>query len=184
MNKFTERFWSKVEKSGDCWEWTGDVVATGYGRIFTGADVAPALGMAVRTNAAHRVAWAITRGPIPDGLCVCHHCDNPPCVRPDHLFLGTNAENIKDAARKGRMRRKLSDVEVSQIRLLAERGIPQVSIARLYNIADSTVSRIASGKGRFLRVLDIGDAGLPPASPPPTVVRAVPRLRLPPRLAI
>lgn len=83
-------FWSRVDKSGECWVWTGGTIGGGYGR-FSAAKIL-----------AHRHAWALTNGPVPDGLDVLHRCDNPPCVRPDHLFLGTHTENMRDMTSKGR----------------------------------------------------------------------------------
>jgi len=92
MKTALQRFKSKVNTSGSCHTWTGSVDDSGYGTFrFNG-----------KTHKAHRVAWRIYFGPIPDGLCVCHSCDNPPCVNPDHLWLGTNTDNIHDKERKGR----------------------------------------------------------------------------------
>jgi hypothetical protein len=89
-----DRFWAKVEKhSGGCWLWLGARDSHGYGRVrHFGA-----------TRLAHRVAWELTRGTPPVGMSLCHACDTPPCVNPEHLFLGTQADNIWDAAAKGRL---------------------------------------------------------------------------------
>ena len=86
------RFWNRVVKGPACWTWTGSTDGR-YGEVwFRG-----------RKQKAHRIAWELEAGPIPDGLDVCHTCDNPSCVRPGHLFLGTARDNARDAQRKGRL---------------------------------------------------------------------------------
>jgi hypothetical protein len=95
-----QRFWSVVEKTEGCWLWRYGTNLDGYGQFsLPKAKTTPA-----RKWMAHRLSWTWEHGPIPSGLCVCHKCDVPPCVRPDHLFLGTHHENMRDAVRKGRMR--------------------------------------------------------------------------------
>lgn len=86
-------FWNKVDKSGECWIWIGSKVGgTEYGKV----------GYAGKTWRAHRLSWKFAFGDIPNDLCVLHKCDNPSCVRPDHLFLGTHDDNNKDMVKKGR----------------------------------------------------------------------------------
>ena len=87
-----KRFWDKVNKTDGCWLWTGSRDRKGYGRI--SIDRSPAL--------VHRVAWTLEHGAIPPGMCVLHKCDTPGCVRHDHLFLGTIADNNRDMFAKGR----------------------------------------------------------------------------------
>lgn len=139
------RFWEKVVRRGpdDCWEWAASRHTKGYGQILDGT-----------LRKAHRVSWELANGPVPDGMFVCHTCDNPPCVNPAHLWLGTNAENIRDAFAKGRIdrrgqangRRKLTVTQVQSIRERRATGERVMDLAREYGVNISTVVRITAGR--------------------------------------
>lgn len=142
-----DRFWSKVDKSDGCWLWRGALFSNGYGQVSrTGGGIG-----------AHRVSWFLAYGPIPDGLFVCHRCDNPPCVNPDHLFLGTAKDNRLDMMSKGKTTRpsqpvrgemhfwaKLTEDDVRSIRDLAAIGQTQRAIAGQFHIAPSRVCDIVN----------------------------------------
>lgn len=142
-----DRFWEKVDKAGPCWLWTASKDRKGYGRIMRpGGRGGPLL--------ATRVSWELHYGPIPDGLFVCHHCDNPSCVRPDHLFLGDQFANMGDCSAKGRMHpgeqnggAKLTEDDVREIRRRYRAGgISQSALAREYGLCQASVHELISGK--------------------------------------
>lgn len=145
-----ERFWDQVKKTDDaesCWEWTGSGNAKGYGHIFGGTERG-----SLRAN---RVAWELAHGPIPDGMLICHKCDNPKCCRADHLFLGTYDANNKDRARKGRSNNDkgedhyaalMTTQKVLELRDRFAKGEKVRDLAKAFGIAHQTASKIARRK--------------------------------------
>lgn len=142
-------FWGKVQKTDKCWLWTGEHSTVGYGffSVWRNNKRTARLG-------AHRVSWELHNGPIPDGLCVMHKCDVPLCVRPDHLTLGTQAENLLDARTKGRMKgpppqvgtknckAKLSEANVLEIRHRVYGGEKQRTLANEFGVSQYAISAI------------------------------------------
>ena len=116
-----DRFWSKADKSGDCWLWAASKTESGYGKFGWRVDGRHTMARA------HRVAWELTNGPVPTNTNVLHRCDNPSCVNPAHLFLGSQTDNMRDMIHKGRRRAsvgnaRLNDAQVERIRASNERA--------------------------------------------------------------
>lgn len=143
-----QRFWSKVDRSGECWIWTASRWGSGYGQFGYLVD-----GV-TRNVGAHVYAYELSNGPIPDGLEIMHACDNRLCVRPDHLGVGTHAQNVQDAAQKGRLRvsrpnrQKLSADDIHEIRSLVTAGELRVRVAERFGITKAYVTRIMAGTAR------------------------------------
>lgn len=160
MKTTEERFWEKVIKTRKCWIWNACIQKGGGYGLFA---------MEGKLQLTHRLSWKMHNGPIPKGLFVLHHCDNPPCVRPDHLFLGTQKDNMRDKVEKGREARgdrhgmrtrpdrvprgerngcaKTTDEEVVEMRERYAAGeISQPQLARQYGLTQATVNDILTGK--------------------------------------
>jgi hypothetical protein len=141
-----DRFWAKVniKEPSQCWLWTGSVCPDGYG-------VATINKQHKRT---HRISWELTHGTIPKGKSVLHKCDNPPCVNPTHLFLGTQQDNITDMDAKGRRgsaigvnngKSKLTETDIVTIRSLHKQGMVGTKIAAQFNVHNSAIYKILNG---------------------------------------
>lgn len=137
-----KRFWEKVEKTDGCWNWIGAKSKAGYGQIRADG----------KCQYAHRAMWEKSHLlKIPEGFYICHRCDNPGCVNPEHLFLGTPKDNRQDSVRKGRSnkgerngRSRLQKTDVLEIRRLHSEGVPHEEIASKFKIVVNTVYYIVS----------------------------------------
>lgn len=148
-----ERLWPRVDKSaGDagCWPWTGSRLGNGYGQISKGQR---------RCTTTSRAAYELTYGPIPEGMYVCHTCDNPPCCNPAHLWLGTARANAHDMVDKGRSTKgrpvnqgaahggaSLTDDDVAELRQLFARGAKAHRLAARFGISRQHVYKVANGE--------------------------------------
>ena len=145
------RFWLHVNKRGevDCWEWATPGDVHGYGSFW----------LKGRQVKAHRAAWKLLVGEIPAGMCVCHKCDNPSCVNPSHLFIGTHADNMMDMAAKGRAvggtgakygrlhhKAKLTEKVIILARKRIANGERVTHIAKEYGCSHSAISNAVRGK--------------------------------------
>lgn len=136
-----DRFWSRVDKSEGCWNWIGGKDKDGYGKILTNH----------KHNRAHRFSWEIHNGPVPRGLSVLHSCDNTSCVRPEHLFVGTAADNNRDRSLKLRTWSKLSPLQVRIIRRGIADGLTHKYLAGVFGIGMTAISNIRTGhKWKYL----------------------------------
>jgi len=143
-----DRFWSRVSKTDTCWLWTGTIQASnGYGVISES-------GKKGRRWYAHRYSYTLNVGPIPEGAVICHRCDNPPCVNPEHLFTGTCRANMQDAAAKDRMvhgerhhSARLTAADVVKIRArYAAGGCTYKGLAREFGVYDQAIKKAVTGK--------------------------------------
>jgi hypothetical protein len=137
----SDRFWNNVQKTDFCWIWTGMKQKSGYGRFSYNG----------RKWRANRLAWIFSIGLIPDGLHVLHTCDNPACVNPNHLWLGTHQDNVDDRERKGRNkpprgeanpRHALIEKEVIEIRMALNKNKSPSKLAEMYRVSRATIHNI------------------------------------------
>lgn len=140
------RFSTKIDRNEHgCWNWTGCTNQSGYGAFRVSRPTR-------KTVLAHRFAYEMARGEIPPGLFVCHHCDNPKCCNPDHLYLGDQTRNMRDASERGRMpvgeahhATTLTEIEARFIKIWLAHGFPQRLIAETFQTSQTTVWNINRG---------------------------------------
>jgi hypothetical protein len=143
MQSCRERFLAKIVKTDNCWEWQGHLTK-GYGRFHMG-----------KSWVSHRAAYTLLVGEIPDGMHVLHRCDNRRCCNPEHLFLGTNADNMADKAAKGRVpdmtgaknpNSRLTEKDIEDIRALYATGTKtQKEIGKMYGVTQVCISQVVTG---------------------------------------
>ncbi len=138
-DRFTARI---VKRRSGCWEWTGSSGSMGHGEIMRDPISRKKMGT-------HRVAWELVNGPIPEGLCVLHKCDNPPCCNPEHLFLGTKRDNTNDMVAKGRLKTGTqlpqSKLTPQAVRFIRKSSATQAVLAAHYGVSQATISMVRNG---------------------------------------
>lgn len=136
------RLWRKVKIGDECWEWKASKHRDGYGNFRFGG----------RMDLAHRAAWTLERGTIPNELQVLHTCDNRSCVRPSHLWLGTNADNVRDKMKKGRHQQTAgaanpnAKLTAKQVAWARKNGLTQQATADALGVTNALISKIRAGK--------------------------------------
>lgn len=140
-------FWSRVHRGTGCWEWDGYRTEKGYGRLAIKTE------RGYRSIFSHRLSYSLHHATDPGRLCVCHTCDNPACVRPDHLFLGSKRANNEDRTAKGRTARgeknrhaRLTRALVVELRERVRRGESRAAISRELGLPKSTIEQAVSGR--------------------------------------
>lgn len=138
-----ERFWSKVNKTDTCWLWTASCFDGGYGSFSVNSN----------NIGAHRYSYTLHKGEIAEGLCVRHTCDEPHCVNPDHLELGTQQENMNDKIQRNRQakgikngRAKLTEDDVREIKIFRGFGFEYDELGKMYGVCGTTIGRIITVK--------------------------------------
>lgn len=144
MKQFSKYFWHHVHKTKDCWIWTASKSKSGYGKTSYHEN------NKLKSIETHRASWEIEYGLIPRGICVLHRCDEPGCVNPKHLFLGTSLDNVRDRDLKNRQMKgeknhlsKLTNKKVRIVRKMAERGnFTHQKIADKFGVTQATISKV------------------------------------------
>lgn len=148
-DKYKERFFSRIRKTEGCWLWTGGTTRFGYGIFPTYSN------KKLFNHYTHRLSYQLHKGEIPKGMCVCHSCDNPPCVNPEHLWLGTIKDNNDDMHKKKRVtylrgqdsqNAILTWEQVREIRKLFREGETRVNLSAKYGTAYNNIRNIVNNK--------------------------------------
>jgi hypothetical protein len=146
MKTIAEKLQNYTVNNNGCWIWNGGKTDRKYGITTINKE-------RIRV---HRLMWSVINGKIPIGMCICHKCDNPSCINPDHLFLGTNQDNVNDREKKGRNkppivygennpRAKLKEADVIEILKLINKNVPLSNIAKMYNVGATAIFNIKHG---------------------------------------